>query len=61
MSAEFGPDFFDSISLRATLDCHDVVGGTATTRVHAALAEARTRIAALLDAIGDDEADDAAR
>ena len=53
LSPEFGPDFFDSITLRATLDCHDVLGGTATTRVHAALAEARTRIAALLDSIGD--------
>ncbi len=53
LSPDFGPDFFDSISLRSTLDCHDVIGGTATARVHAALAEARTRIAALLDAIGD--------
>ncbi len=58
LSPEFGPDFFDSITLRATLDCHDVIGGTATTRVHAALAEARTRIAALLDAIGDGNPDD---
>ncbi len=49
-SPEFGPDFFDSITLQATLDCHDVIGGTARTRVHAALVEARTRIAALLEA-----------
>ncbi len=53
LSPDFAPDFFDSITLRATLDCHDVLGGTATARVHAALDEARTRIAALLDAIGD--------
>ena len=53
LSPAFQPDFFDSITLRATLDCHDVIGGTATARVHAALDEARTRIAALLDAIGD--------
>ena len=49
-SPEFGPDFFDSITLQATLDCHDVIGGTARTRVHAALVEARTRIVALLEA-----------
>ncbi len=30
-----------------------MIGGTATARVHAALAEARTRIAALLQATGD--------
>src|SRR6202011_3078379 len=26
---EFGEDFFDAITLEATLDCHDVIGGTA--------------------------------
>lgn len=36
--AEFGPDFFGAVSLQATLDCHDVVGGTAIERVRAALA-----------------------
>ncbi len=41
---EFGEDFFASITLEATLDCHDVVGGTARTRVASALAEARTRL-----------------
>ena len=40
---EFGPDFHDAITLRATLDCHDVVGGTATERVREALAEAWAR------------------
>jgi len=45
--AEFGPDFFDAISLRATLDCHDVVGGTARERVRQALADAATRVAAI--------------
>src|SRR5579863_6187478 len=30
---EFAEDFFDAIGLTATLDCHDVVGGTARTRV----------------------------
>ncbi len=39
---EFNPafeqDFFAAITLEATLDCHDVIGGTARTRVHEALA-----------------------
>ncbi len=65
LSPEFAPDFFDAITLRATLDCHDVLGGTATTRVHAALAEARTRLADLLQATSSntaqEEASDAAR
>jgi argininosuccinate lyase len=42
---EFGEDFFAAITLEATLDCHDVIGGTARTRVAAALADARQRIA----------------
>jgi argininosuccinate lyase len=44
---EFGADFHDAITLKATLDCHDVIGGTATHRVKQALAEARARIDAL--------------
>jgi argininosuccinate lyase len=42
---EFGEDFFAAITLEATLDCHDVIGGTARTRVAAALGDARQRIA----------------
>ncbi len=42
--AEFGEDFFDAITLRATLDCHDVEGGTATARVRSALTAARARL-----------------
>jgi len=42
-SPEFGSDFHQSISLQATIDCHDVVGGTATPRVQQALAAARER------------------
>ncbi len=34
---EFGADFFDAVTLEATLDCHDVVGGTARERVRQAL------------------------
>jgi len=45
---EFGTDFYEAITLRATLDCHDVVGGTATDRVQTALALAESRIADLL-------------
>jgi argininosuccinate lyase len=40
----FAEDFFAAITLEATLDCHDVIGGTARTRVAAALADARQRI-----------------
>src|ERR1019366_9474069 len=45
--SEFAEDFFAAVSLSATLDCHDVVGGTARARVHEALAAASKRIAAL--------------
>ncbi len=45
--AEFGEDFYAAITLDATLDCHDVVGGTARNRVKAALDAATARIAAL--------------
>jgi argininosuccinate lyase len=41
---EFGEDFYAAISLEATLDCHDVVGGTARGRVREALMEARKRL-----------------
>jgi argininosuccinate lyase len=44
---EFDEGFFAAITLRATLDCHDVLGGTATDRVHQALAGASDRIATL--------------
>ena len=48
---EFGEDFHAAITLRATLDCHDVVGGTATHRVQQALSEAQMRLAALAPAM----------
>jgi argininosuccinate lyase len=44
ITPEFDKDFFQAITLEATLDCHDVIGGTARTRVAAALADARKRI-----------------
>ena len=42
---EFAEDFFAAVTLEATLDCHDVIGGTARQRVHAALAAATEKIA----------------
>jgi argininosuccinate lyase len=44
---EFDEDFFAAITLQATLDCHDVLGGTARHRVRAALADAQSRVHAL--------------
>ena len=41
LSDAFAEDFFAAITLEATLDCHDVVGGTARARVAAALAAAK--------------------
>jgi argininosuccinate lyase len=42
---EFESDFFDAITLEATLDCHDVIGGTARGRVRDAIEDASRRIA----------------
>jgi len=44
LSPAFGEDFFAAITLEATLDCHDVIGGTARHRVAEALRAARSRI-----------------
>jgi argininosuccinate lyase len=44
---EFGEDFYAAIGLEATLDCHDVIGGTARNRVREAIEAAAERIAAL--------------
>jgi argininosuccinate lyase len=44
---EFGEDFFAAITVAATLDCHDVTGGTARGRVRQALDLAEERVAAL--------------
>ena len=45
LSDVFAEDFYSAIGLEATLDCHDVVGGTARHRVDEALASARARLA----------------
>ncbi len=44
LSDIFADDFFDAITLEATLDCHDVAGGTARVRVASAVAAARARL-----------------
>jgi argininosuccinate lyase len=44
---EFAEDFYSAVSLTATLDCHDVTGGTARQRVRQSLADAAERISAL--------------
>jgi argininosuccinate lyase len=43
---EFSEDFYASVTLEATLDCHDVIGGTARHRVAQALADTRQRLEA---------------
>ena len=49
---EFQVDFFSAITLEATLDCHDVIGGTARHRVRTALNDAEGRIQRLIDKYG---------
>ena len=44
LSDVFEQDFFEAIALEATLDCHDVVGGTARARVASAVAAAKARL-----------------
>jgi argininosuccinate lyase len=44
---EFAEDFYDAVTLNATLDCHDVIGGTARERVRQKLAALRKSLAAL--------------
>jgi argininosuccinate lyase len=49
---EFDTDFFAAVTLEATLDCHDVVGGTARNRVREALKDAEQRVQALTGRYG---------
>ena len=44
---EFDSDFFSAVTVEATLDCHDVTGGTARAQVRQALLKASARIKAL--------------
>ncbi|MDR3736912.1 MAG: argininosuccinate lyase [Acidobacteriaceae bacterium] len=41
---EFEQDFFAAVTVEATLDCHDVIGGTARVRVRQALAATKERV-----------------
>jgi argininosuccinate lyase len=47
LSPAFEADFYASITLGATVDCHDVIGGTARVRVHQAIASAKARLSAV--------------
>jgi argininosuccinate lyase len=53
IAPEFSQDFYAAITLEATLDCHDVIGGTARHRVAEALAAAETRVNALAASYGE--------
>jgi argininosuccinate lyase len=44
---EFEEDFFAAVTLTATLDCHDVIGGTARERVRKTLTSLRKHLADL--------------
>lgn len=47
LSGHFSADFFEAVTLPATLNCHDVFGGTAEHRVAEALTQAGQRLASL--------------
>ena len=44
LSPKFAEDFFPAITVEATLDCHDVIGGTARSRIAEALAQKRVEL-----------------
>jgi argininosuccinate lyase len=50
---EFEADFFANVTLQATIDCHDVIGGTAQQRVREALAATAERALALIAATSE--------
>jgi argininosuccinate lyase len=47
ISETFGEEFYASVTLEAVLDCHDVTGGTARSRVAEALEAMEQRVAGL--------------
>jgi argininosuccinate lyase len=49
---EFEEDFFPAITLEATLDCHNVIGGTARHQVREALKTTESRVQKLIDTYG---------
>jgi argininosuccinate lyase len=48
---EFDQDFYSSITLEATVNCHDVIGGTAAGRVAEALRAQEGRLSAAMGQI----------
>jgi argininosuccinate lyase len=46
-SPAFAEDFYPSVTLDATVDCHNVIGGTARVRVRQAIASAKSRLSAV--------------
>ena len=48
----FDEDVYGAITLEATLDCHDVTGGTARVRVREAVLDAETRVRVLEERYG---------
>ncbi len=48
----FAEDFYGAITLEATLDCHDVIGGSARQRVREALTLTEQKVAALINKYG---------
>jgi argininosuccinate lyase len=53
LSEYFAEDFYAAITLKATLDCHDVQGGTNTARVAEALTAAKSRLSNLSSLISN--------
>ena len=53
IAPEFAEDVYAAITLEATLDCHDVIGGTARGRVAASLVQAEARVVELLATYGE--------
>jgi argininosuccinate lyase len=54
---EFEEDFFAAVTITATLDCHDTIGGTARERVREALASVFERIHTLTQALNREASD----
>ena len=48
---EIGQDFYSRITLEATVNCHDVIGGTAIARVSEALRGQEERLSAAMGQI----------
>ena len=53
IAPEFAEDVYAAITLEATLDCHDVIGGTARGRVAASLVQTEARVVELLATYGE--------